>query len=148
MDLEDKLEEAKHYALSKGMVLFNGTWVGPEEKYAKFVWSERNGDIRKFLDVASSLGARVIFYDSVVLTEEDLTRILDQLDELEEDEEVQRLREELRSFLVHVGEVSEIEVGFKNSDEIYFYREQADWARKLSELADRVEELVEDQDVE
>jgi hypothetical protein len=148
MLLEDKLEMAKSYAAQKGMVLFNGWWVPVDNYGARFVWSRRNKDFKSFIDVAVALGVKVLMYDLRFLEEYQLTSLMEDIEELEDDVEVEELRTSLDSLRLHSGEASEITLAFKHGDEIYIYNEQTEWAKTLDELTEEVDGLLEDQDSE
>lgn len=147
-DIAAKLDDAKVYAKQKGLVIFNGSWVGGDEKISKFLWSTDNPDVKQFIDVALALGAKVLFVDSQRLEEDDLNDILDSIDQVEEDEEVEQIRKEIQSLSVHVNDISEISLQFKLGDGLYVYEEETDWSKRLGEIEGDVQELIEEQEVD
>ncbi|MEM3670649.1 MAG: hypothetical protein QW767_02775 [Thermoprotei archaeon] len=147
-ELKSRAEEAVEYARTRGLVVFKGAWNGSEDRVFRFLWNDDNPNLFEFIEVAVALKAKVLCVQTRRLLEEDFREVLDSLDELEQDNEVEEIRRELRSLSSYIGKVFRLSIQFKSDDSIYMYEEQTDWAERFEEITDDVEDMVEEQEID
>ncbi len=163
--LQLRLQDILDYARRKNMVLFEGSYAGGGD-LATFRWSRFNPNPTMFLDFASSVGARVLFYRVHLFGRRDvdeckleLDAVRDHIERLDLDESARKeYRSRLFGYLTrlngfedHLDEVGEILLQVKVDGDLYEYVEDEEWYDSFNALLDEIRSLheeLEDQDGE
>jgi len=101
--------------------------------------SENYPDYQMFLEAATKVGVKLILFATREFTGEDISELLEQVEELNLDREQQRdYQTRLRDLRRYEGQTCSLELAFNHDSRLYVYEMQPDWYDEFLTLEDEI----------
>jgi len=92
-----------------------------------------------FLEAATKVGVKLILFATREFTGEDISELLEQVEELNLDREQQRdYQTRLRDLRRYEGQTCSLELAFNHDSRLYVYEMQPDWYDEFLTLEDEI----------
>src|SRR5258705_3617812 len=102
--------------------------------------SENYPDYQMFLEAATKVGVKLILFATREFTAEDVSDLLEQLEELTLERDQQRdYQNRLRDLRRYEGQICALEMAFNNDSRLYVYEMQPDWYEEYLTVEDEID---------
>ena len=111
--------------------------------------SENYPDYQMFLEAATKVGVKLILFATREFTAEDVSDLLEQLDELSLDRDQQRdYQNRLRELRPYEGQTCSLELAFNHDSRLYVYELQPDWYQEYLTVEDEISASMAEEDLD
>ena len=111
--------------------------------------SENYPDYQMFLEAATKVGVKLILFATREFTAEDVTDLLEQIDELSLEREKQRdYQSRLRDLRRYEGQTCALELAFNHDSRLYVYEMQPDWYEEYLTVEDEIASNLAEEDLD
>lgn len=143
LNLETLKDEILNYLTGTGFAVFRGYAGGLEEQDIVSWDTERFPDYRMFLEVAQSLGQKLIIFGSREFEEAEIEEALEGIEDASIPREEQHdLERRVRAARKHAGETCALELAFNHNSCFYVYEIEPDWYEDFAETCDEITSLL------
>ncbi len=137
IDLDSLKEEVLQHLAAEGFAVFRSQ-AGSLEGLPMVSWDTAgHGDYQAFLQVAKTIGARVIVFGHREFEAEEIDEALEQLEECEfgrdERRSIERSLSDLRRF---IGSTCTLEMAFDHQGRMYVFELVTDWFQTFAEMSE------------
>ena len=114
------------------------------------LWDAENyPDYQMFLEAASKVGVKLILFATREFTPEDISDLLEQIEELNLDRDQQRdYQNRLRELHRYEGQTCSLELAFNHDSRLYVYEMQPDWYEEYLTIEDEVAASMAEDDLD
>ena len=114
------------------------------------LWDSDNyPDYQMFLEAAAKLEVKLILFAMREFTAEDVSDLLEQLDEMTMDREQQRdYQNRLRDLRRYEGQTCALELAFNHDSRLYVYEVQPDWYEEYLTIEDGIASMLAEEDLD
>jgi hypothetical protein len=110
--------------------------------------SENHPDYQMFLEAATKVGVKLILFATREFTPEDISDLLEQLDELTlEREQLRDYQSRLRDLRRYEGQTCALELAFNHDGRLYVYEMQPDWYEEYLTVEDEIASNLAEEDL-
>jgi hypothetical protein len=111
--------------------------------------SENYPDYQMFLDAATKVGVKLILFATREFTSEDVTDLLEQLDEISLERDQQRnYQSRLRELRRYEGQTCSLELAFNHDSRLYVYELRPDWYEEYLTVEDEISASLAEEDLD
>lgn len=111
--------------------------------------SENYPDYQMFLDAATKVGVKLILFATREFTAEDISDLLEQLEELTLERDRQRdYQKRLRDLHRYEGQTCALELAFNHDSRLYVYEMQPDWYEEFLTVEDEIAASLAEEDLD
>jgi len=111
--------------------------------------SENHPDYQMFLEAATKVGVKLILFATREFTPEDISDLLEQIEELNLDRDQQRdYQNRLRELHRYEGQTCSLELAFNHDSRLYVYEMQPDWYEEYLTIEDEVAASMAEDDLD
>jgi len=114
------------------------------------LWDAENyPDYQMFLEAATKVGVKLILFATREFTPEDISDLLEQIEELNLDRDQQRdYQNRLRELHRYEGQTCSLELAFNHDSRLYVYEMQPDWYEEYLTIEDEVAASMAEDDLD
>src|SRR5258705_13092706 len=111
--------------------------------------SENYPDYQMFLEAATKVGVKLILFATREFTAEDVSDLLEQLEELTLERDQQRdYQNRLRDLRQYEGQICALELAFNHDSRLYVYEMQPDWYEEYLTVEDEIAASLAEEDLD
>jgi hypothetical protein len=114
------------------------------------LWDAENyPDYQMFLEAASKVGVKLILFATREFTAEDISEILEQIEEMTLERDQQRdYQNRLRDLRRYEGQTCSLELAFNHDSRLYVYELQPDWYEDFLTIEDEIAASMAEDDLD
>jgi hypothetical protein len=149
LNLDTLKREILSYLESRDFAVFRSA-PGTLDGSQMVLWdSENYPDYQMFLEAASKVGVKLILFGTAEFTAEDVSELLEQLDEVNLDRDQQRdYQNRLRELRRYEGQTCSLELAFNHDSRLYVYELQPDWYEEYLTVEDEIAATMAEEDLD
>jgi hypothetical protein len=149
LNLDTLKREILSYLEARDFAVFRSA-PGTLDGSQMVLWDAENyPDYQMFLEAAAKVGVKLILFATREFTSDDVTDLMDQIEELEIDRDQQRdYVKRLRDLKGYEGQTCSLELAFNHDSRLYVYELRPDWYEDYLTVEDEIAANMAEEDLD